>query len=122
MAEVSGQAVRVIHDGSGNSAGADETPERPQLGTVHRCPRDTFIDQHMCLRDQVAFAFCQLLAGFDLCGNGKAFPLVFCGHADINGSISQRMVALARVPLCMVHASLLPVVITSVLFRFATVS
>jgi hypothetical protein len=76
----------------------------------------------MALNYCIAFAICQLVAGFNLGGDGKPFALVFGRHAGIEGGISERMVALARVPVCMVHASLLPVVIMSVPVRFATVS
>jgi hypothetical protein len=40
------------------------------------------------LRDRIPFAFCQLLAGFNLRGDGKALALVFGGDAGVDGSVS----------------------------------
>jgi hypothetical protein len=68
----------------------------------------------MALKYCIAFAICQLVAGFNLGGDGKPFALVFGRDAGIDSGISQRMVTLARISWCMVQASLLPVIIASV--------
>ncbi len=57
------------------------------MGTVHRRARDALIDQDRRLRDRIAFAFCEFLAGFDLCGDGEPFALVFSGHTGVDGGI-----------------------------------
>jgi hypothetical protein len=67
--------------------GVGEISEFSQVGPIHGRTRETLVDQDGRFSYSVSFVVSELLAGFNLGGDGEALALIFGRQTEINGGM-----------------------------------